>query len=1068
MIIDNEKNTMVDRLQAIMPEAVKIDIAVGYFFISGFAQIMDSLKLIEASNDPKHIIRILTSPVTDKITAEAQFAANEALDDIKTEAGQRDEPAEMRKNTVEGIRRELEHMPQSEGQKEAVRRLIDLIKKEKIRIKIYTKEQLHAKLYLLKLNIAVPQESIIGSSNFSVSGLRDHAELNLVTNDDKHYEGFHDWFEEHWDDPGNVQFTQDVAQILGNSWAGREYTPQDVAGKASLHENPEDPLPEPSEIGLYGFQEGAVSDAIRKSDEYGGVIIADVVGMGKSYMGAAVLRHLVDSDILDPVVICPARLIGMWEEIMGKFRLSPNVVSNSKLDDLAKYNHCNALLIDESHSFKDHKRARYQKLMEYMDNKTVDARVIMLTATPISTSILDLKNQLNLFPQDKIEKIPVLEDIRPDEGRTKIDGYFGMIDTNSMGVNDRDAIRDLLRHILIRRTRKKIIERCDKDENGRPYLDKGGKKAYFPERKLYRLEYDADKTYDGKFGEIEAILERLKLARYVPAKYLKEKYKNQKPYDRMTQTSLGGIVRISLLKRMESSIEAFNSSVNRYKKGNSQFLAQLERGKIPIGRRFEETIRRLSDEDVDDFDVDGELAKLGESEYEAKAFDISRWKMHISEDIENFERIIELLQGTEFTQRDDKLHKLLEFVDKKREKLLIFTESSVTAEYIFRYLVEQQKAGHLEERNIFQIDSGKGKSAINEAIIRFAPKFNKSDMAPDKEIDILISTDVLSEGLNLQQGRIIINYDFHWNPTRLIQRGGRIDRIGSEHKTIETYNFLTTPLVDKGLGLRERVSRRIDVMRSIVGTDGQVLVDTEAPDSKTVCDMYADEIQEYYEAHGMISTETEADLLAENIRKDAKRRQEIEALPYGIRSTTGNGKLLVACMAEDVLVMDSDRVETAEFRKYYEVTKDSVKPIKQSLFMRQIIVAGRMARKPEPSDYDSILARAWDRFRDDRKESTRYVPIRKYQKVFDRILKTMEGIPQKHILEMRSFVKSRMIQSRHPYRDLIRLYHDKKRKNFTDEETLERLFAIREKYERIVFKKIVKKPRILYSMMVDA
>ncbi len=1074
MIIDNENKTMLGRLQKTMPMAKKIDIAVGYFFVSGFAQIMDSLKWIENSNDPNHMMRILTSPITDRITAEAQFAAHEALQDIERNISRKNSPADMLKNTTNNIKHELEHMPQAAKQKEAVKRIINLISRKKLEIRVYTREQLHAKLYLLKLDGLTEEESIIGSSNFSISGLRTHAELNLSTNDDLHYEGFLRWYNDHWEDPSCKPFTKDLAKILENSWAGKEYSPRMMAGKASMHENPEalDDVRK-SQIELYEFQRGAVNEAIRKIDDYGGVIIADVVGMGKSYMGAAVLKHLVDSEILEPLVICPARLKDMWYEILSKHGLAPNVLSNSKLDDLARYNYCNAILIDESHAFKDSTRSRYEKLAEYMDNKMTDAKIIMLTATPISNTVMDLKNQLNIFQPDIIEKIPILEEVRTREGRTKIDGYFEGVENLDRTVTPegKERIKDLLKYVLIRRTRKKILDGCKKDENDRPYLVKGESRQYFPERRLHNLEYDAEKTYDGKFREIELSIESLKLARYVPGNYIKDDWKDVEPYSKLRDlTSLGGIVMVSLLKRMESSIEAFDSSINRYERGNEWFLGQLVDGKVSVGKNFREIIKKLVDNDSDNVEVENELiAEMGgmTSEYESQAFKMDEWIRDVSEDVKKFGQITKLLKGSKFVTRDDKLHKLLDQINKKQEKLLIFTESSVTARYIFEFI----KANIDGKRKIEQLDSSKKKNVIKEAVIRFAPKFNGGDdILPEEEIDILISTDVLAEGLNLQAGRVIINYDFHWNPVRLIQRVGRIDRIGSDHEFIEVYNFLTTPLVDKSLGLRERVRKRIDAIREILGTSSQVLEDTEPPDADDVCDMYDGKESMLDPKIGGIldPIETEAEKMAEEIRKNEQIREQYENLPYGIRSSVGSSKLLVACSADDILDVSGTQIRATKFKKYYEVTGDSIRRIRQSSFMTQIIESSKKPQIKEPKNYDEFITRAWSQFREDSKNSMRYVSIHKYQKYFDGELKRIHDKHlQRRVLEMRRFVKSRMLQSLHPYRELVKLHQEAKKEGMSGEQILDVLEEIHKEFGNIHLKKIIKKPQILYSMMVS-
>lgn len=1071
-IIDNENEILVDELRGVMRISKKIDIAVGYFFISGFAQIMDCLDKIESSDSPHHKMRILMSPVTDKATSEALCARNEAASDIMREMGSKDAPSKAVCKALGSMRNELEHMPQTGKQRQAVKKMIELIAKKKIEVRVYTKEQLHAKLYLFDLDQHTPQESIIGSSNFSISGIKTHAELNLLTNDKLHYDEFRKWYENHWDDPNCKPFTEDVGKILDASWAGKTHTPDEVAGKASIHENPEPAEAELGRIQLYDFQKEAVSKAVGKINDYGGVMIADVVGTGKTYMGAAILMHLLNHDVLYPLIICPARLENMWHDIKQKYGIVCNILSNSQLSKIHDYDYCDAILIDESHAFKDSRRARYGYLSEYMEGKTSDVKVIMLTATPISNTVIDLKNQLELFPQDMLEHVPILSEIQSGANRTKLDVYFDGIEDHDGKVTyeGKEKIRELLRYILIRRTRKQILDSCPKDKDKRPYIVKDNTREYFPESTLSNLKYDAEKTYEGNFERIESIMENLNLGRYAPGNYVRDNYTNIEPYNEMQSLSLKGIVRVSLLKRLESSIMAFNSSIKRYKAGHKWFLEQLEQNKVAVGKEFREIIQKLIDNDSDDVDIEADLKKEidgMQSRYHAEAFDTEQWKNDVSEDISKFEDIENLLQGTEFTKRDDKLHKLLELVNSKQEKLLIFTESSVTAKYIYEYLNK-----NVTNRRIAQLDSSSGKNVIQESVQRFAPEFNEAKYDLNEQIEILISTDILAEGLNLQACRVIINYDFHWNPVRLIQRIGRIDRLGSKHKMIEVYNFLTAPDVEDRFLLLQIVRNRINTIRKIVGTGSRVLESNEPLDMDDVCDIYdcKDSVLVPKLGNGILyPDDRDLEEFAEKIRQDNNKRKHYEHLQYGIRASTGSKKLLIACSAEDMISDDSSQIITStEFRRYYEVTEHGTRSIRQSSFLKQITAVSNVPALQDPPNYDTFVARAWSQFNEDRENSMRHVPIYKFQKYFDKELaKNTNPELQRRIMIVRKFITARMMQHKRPYIDLKFLYNEAKRGDLDGDVLLERLEKLQKKHNETKFKKTIKKPHILYSMMVN-
>ena len=427
-IIDNENTILLDELKELLAHTERASIAVGYFFVSGFAQIMDSLGRIEESDDPDHVLRLLISPTTDRRTAETMLQANESLRAAEYEGDRHVPEEEALGRTRDEVGKTLEYMPQSEGDMRAVRKLIDLIRRKKVQVRVYTQDRLHAKAYIFDLD---PSQvfrgaAIVGSSNLSISGIREHAELNLMTSH-KLREGDHgdlsEWFDRHWNHPSCVEFTEEAAEILERSWAGSKHTPNDVYGKAALHEHGDyEPPPDPDvSIELFDFQKRAVGEAIRKLDSYGGVIIADVVGTGKTIVGSAILKYLKEHRRAKPLIICPPHLKEMWKDHLRKFEIYGEVESRYKIgmedDVLQNYTHCDTVLVDESHNFRHSNTNAYKALREFMENKGEEALIIMLTATPISNTIHDLKNQLKLFPEEGLERIPVL-------GTTKLDVYF--------------------------------------------------------------------------------------------------------------------------------------------------------------------------------------------------------------------------------------------------------------------------------------------------------------------------------------------------------------------------------------------------------------------------------------------------------------------------------------------------------------------------------------------------------------------------------------------------------------------------------------------------------------------
>lgn len=1079
MLIENRDLTMTEAVGTAMDYSTRIDIAVGYFFISGFELVLDNIKKVVAKGAPNPKIRIITSPHTDRPTMDALKAAGESDEYVARQAIDRRAVEEELESARESLASQVGHMGQTPVEHAAISELRSMIEDGSLEIRVYTREQLHAKLYMFVRDIHPGQELIIGSSNFSAAGFRSHAELNLSTHDVNLFEKCVPWFEGLWDDPLTVEFTKDVAEILGSSWAGRARTPAEVARKIAITENPETAGVETGELKLYKFQEQAVRAALEKIGDYGGVMISDVVGAGKTYVGTGIIRGLLELDCNYPLIICPARLVNMWEDIKNEYGLPAKVLSSSRLKELDEYGYCDVVLVDESHMFKNDRTERHKRLLEFMDGRASYTRMIMLTATPISNSVMNIKNQLALFSPEMMEKIPVIESEIGTKSRSGLDAYFEGVedDDNQLTDSGREKIRELLRYILIRRTRRMILEECDTDENGRKFMEKDGRPQYFPGRTLKTMGYDIEKTYEGRYGEIESILEGLLMSRYMPGRYVREPYRGVEPYSDITRLlSLGGIVKVSLLKRLESSISAFDRSVRRYIDGHEAFLRQLDEGRVPVGKEFSKAMAKAlyngEKEDMLQEELDRELGMI-ESDYASEAFYIENWIADIRADLDRFIRIRSLLQGARFEDRDDKLHVLLRCVNKRPEKTLIFTESADTARYIHGYLRDR-----VGGRTIRQIDSGNKTDRIQDAVERFAPKFNHKDYPEEEQVDIIISTDILSEGLNLQSCGFLINYDFHWNPVRLIQRNGRIDRLGSDHEEITIINFLTTPDVEKSLNLMARVKRRIETIKKLVGNEGNLLEENEPADPDDVCDIYNRRMPAAHELIDSLAggSMEGSDRLAREVRRDERELQEYLRLPAGLRAIAGRSSLLVACSAESSVSGQGAQFRGTDYKRYYEVTKDGVRQIRQSTFLKRVMESSGDPALPEPPEYDEMVSAAWDEFNRDISASTRRVPKYRYQRELERMIRKLparvdQDLPEQarqeikqRVLDARKFLSQRMVQQKRPYQDLKRLHM--RSSKMEPMELLEALEALSERHRGSTVRLEIRRPQILYSMMV--
>ncbi len=982
-VIDNKEVILKDELLKILPKTEKASIAVGYFFISGLSIIIQSLKDVDK-------VRLLISNTTDKTTAEALIEGFHSIKEVcssveKIKFVNKDRKDNVIFDSKDNVKQSLEHMSQTVEDKTVVEALIEMMKTKQLEVRVYPKEKLHAKAYIFQ-----PKDTdfsqgmgIVGSSNLSIAGISHNSELNLKTYNAPDVNQLLTWFDKLWKD--GLEFTDDFNLILANSWAGKTYSPRELFLKAAYLEYKEkleeqhkiDPIWREKFPNLFPFQRNAVDQGLTMFELYGGVMIGDVVGLGKTYVGIALLKYLQLQEYR-PLIICPPPLIPMWVKFCEDYEVDAKVLSRGKLSQENfelyqnyRYKSRDLVLIDESHHFRNKDSRQYENLQQFMQAQ--DAKAILLTATPYSNRETDIKNQIMLFHQTPKTFIPPANE-------TDLDRYFRQIKKGEA------SLVDLLRNIMIRRTRRYILDQWGKDdENNRRYLQVGDEKKYFPQREMQTQTYDINKVYQRKYKTIVKYLakpneksntESLTLARYSLGSYLKDEYKNVDLYNELNVAgkSLIGLIRTLLLKRMESSLVAFQQSIKHYTDTHRIFLKLLDEGIIPIGDVSYKAMYEIAQDDPDSINDPESLDEFrkkikdaGETKYKIEAFKIEALTADIQNDIEIFETIGGLISG--LTHRtDDKLQKLQKLLDDEYsgKKVLIFSEFATTADYLNRKL----KWNGVQE----QVDSKAGNSV--ECARRFDPDNNPSnDSKPKKtdEISLLITTDVLAEGVNLQAGQVIINYDFHWNPTRLIQRAGRIDRIGSKNESIVVHNFLLAEEMKEDFKLEDYVDAKIDNIHQIIGEDYKILKPGERLNPN---DNYAeekiistDDLRAVYKGdNSILDKEGENPLEPSKFEKILHEIQvnkpefweEIRTTPDGIRSSDdiGSGEcLLLAC--------ESGTERSGKVRKYYLInSKEKISEIRIQQVLK-ILESDDETVHTIPSDYDKLISVGWKKFIED-------------------------------------------------------------------------------------------------------
>jgi superfamily II DNA or RNA helicase len=747
------------------------------------------------------------------------------------------------------------------------------------------------------------------------------------------------WFDGLWTEASDLSGL--IADELRRSWVAALATPYDVYMKA-LYTLVRDRVEFGGELfeggdvfdRLADFQKSAVRQVVRMIRQYGGALVADVVGLGKSFIGAAVVQHFERAEHARPLVVCPAPLVDMWRRYNESLRLNAQVVSTGQLrGDMGDGNPLlgdyltrdrDFVLIDESHAFRHPGTQRYRLLAEFLAHGR--RRACLLTATPQNRSPWDVYHQIKLFHPEDRTSLPV----DPPDLRE----YFRAAERGER------QLPALLSNLLVRRTRQHVLRfyghdgetgqrvdpgRFDPYRRGerRAYVVVGSRRQFFPRRELETIEYSIEDTYQGLYDDIRRTLvrplrgappgDRLLFARYRLYDYVLSDRRGGEQYTQLRTAGAGlhGLMRVLLFKRLESSVEAFRSSVRRMASVHRSYLTALGSGIVPAGEEAQELLAEAESEESTDW-LD-ELRQRA-SRYHADDFDTERLALDLTHDLRLLERLLTLVEPIT-SERDAKLQVLLNRLGRPPlalGKRLIFTQFADTARYLYEHLRSLGGPGAAVELLLSNV---RDKGAV---VGRFAPRANPEQRDPDpaREIGTLVTTDVLSEGLNLQDCAALVNYDLHWNPVRLIQRFGRIDRVGSEHEQVFAFNFLPEAGLERHLGLRRVLRERIREIHETIGEDASILEAGERLNEEAMYAVYEargealDELEDDEDRHAVQLAEAE-ELLRRLREEDPAEYARIAALPDGLRSAKRAGAegVFVFCQAgnyREVRLLASD------------------------------------------------------------------------------------------------------------------------------------------------------------------
>ena len=853
-IFDNIDLDLGPHLASTLAQYERLDAAVGYFNLRGWALFVPMIDSKEPSERP--VARVLVGMTTAEPGNQVLDSLQTVIDGVTTDEDiDRDVARRRRERALLKFREQLSRGVPNDQDLETLRNLRKHLEDGRVAVKLFTRRPLHGKAYIAhRADINNPITAFVGSSNLTLSGLRHNYELNVDVLDSDGTEKLDRWFNDRWSDAFSLDITADLLTLIDQSWVNETpQSPYDVYLKVCYHlsRDVREGLVEfsiPSELQrqLLDYQTSAVKTLARRIQNRGGTMLGDVVGLGKTITAIAVAATLREDYGYEPLIVCPKNLVKMWQSYLDAYELPGRVVPYSlAARDLPGMRRYRFVIVDESHTMRNANRQDYQALHEYVRRN--DSRVLLLTATPYNIRFGDVANQIGLYvdDDDDLGLQPLAALAKDDLLMDKVDGKITSLAAFRRS-DEADDWKRLMSDHLVRRTRGFVKSNYTKvDEDGREYLTfADGTKFFFPTRKPRPIEHEFSADDPALLMASDATLDTIStllLPRYGLSDYLSPDAKptgdEQGLIEKIQRASghLSGFVRTGLYKRLSSCGHSYIMSLQRHIARNEMWLYAIDTGlPLPVGTILDsmfdspdgDTTTTEVDEDYDSADLgyaaDAETDYATLKKKSPKAITWIRpslFTQHLRDHLQQDTDILRDLlagYGDWSPKKDSKIEALAELITGKhaKDKVLIFTEYADTARYV---------GEALQKRGIKRVGivTGESNDPTNMAR-RFSPVSNEilgqAELESGQEIRVLVTTDVLSEGQNLQDAHIVVNYDLPWAIIRLIQRAGRVDRVGQKADTVYLYSFFHGD-VENVLKLRERIRFRLETNAKVFGSD---------------------------------------------------------------------------------------------------------------------------------------------------------------------------------------------------------------------------------------------------------
>ena len=861
--ITNEgENTLERRLTELLKNADALDILVGYFRASGF----DLIARHFAPDSQIHV-RALVGIGTDAETV------NRVKDGLDFQSA-----ADVRERCANVAEKDMAESSDSGDVERGARKCMEMLKGRRMEIRAYPDRNLHAKLHIITFAEGDRDRGrvITGSSNLTESGLARNLEFNVELKNAADHEFALQKFNELWEESTDVS-TAVLDTLQNRTWLRENISPRELYLKclseyfrADLDDTRPDDDELPGGMMQLEYQRQAVRNAERIIKSYGGVFLSDVVGLGKTYMAAMLAKRLGGKSI----VIAPPAVLdegnpGSWPAVFDRFDAQLYPRSLGRLDDIPPHRleQCKNFFIDEAHRFRSGGGTRYERLAELCRNK----RVVLVTATPYNNHPDDILNLISLFQprrESRIPGVPDLEDFFRTRSRKLKNAPANQRVTIAREIAS-DIRRRVSRFVTVRRTRAEITAHFPADlRNSQLNFPQVGQPV--------PLYYKMDKVQSAAFDAAADTAKNLSYARYRPLAYLKDQ--STRKADVAAEQNIVGFVKTLLVKRLESSFTAFRGTVDRLVQSHHNFIRAYEKdGFVYFSKRDMEKIMECIDEGRYD-DLQKLLNEGRGSRTPADQF-VPKLGKALKADLCELEKLQAMWRDIKTDPKLDEFAKVLRENEILRSgKIVVFTESTETAKRL------TEKLRTIDQRNVLLGHGGVPASEKKKIAENFDATLDNG-LVPER-YQILVATESLSEGVNLHAAHAIVNYDIPWNPTRLMQRAGRINRVGGPHKRIHIFNFFPTEKGESAIGLTRTARTKLEAFVEMLGSDFRHLTQDEPVRAHGLFDF----LNSAKAAEGDAADEDDQSELAflreiEKVRdKDPKLYQRVKNLPRKART----------------------------------------------------------------------------------------------------------------------------------------------------------------------------------------